>query len=69
MGKREIRFFNTYEELEQDLHLYWASLTPEQRLANLHEMICRAYGLTPERLNEQAPDNTIHIVTPDENFS
>jgi hypothetical protein len=48
--KRRLRFFNSPQEQRDEMVAYWASITPEQRLRNLHEMIIRFYGLTDEQI-------------------
>lgn len=57
--KKEIRFFSSVREQEEELLDYWATLTPVQRLANLHKLIIASYGLTEEELQNHEPAKTI----------
>lgn len=57
--KKEIRFFSTVQGQEEELLDYWATLTPIQRLAHLHELIIASYGLTEEELQNHKPAKTI----------
>ncbi len=57
--KREIRFFSSVQGQEEELLDYWATLTPVQRLAHLHELIIASYGLTQEGLQNHKPSKTI----------
>ena len=36
--KQEIRFFNSFEEMNESQYAHWRSLTPEQRLNDLEQM-------------------------------
>jgi hypothetical protein len=57
--KKEIRFYSSVQGQEEELLDYWATLTPVQRLAHLHELIIASYGLTEETLQNHKPSKTI----------
>ena len=60
---------STVENQDADLRSYWGSITPEKRLENLHNMICRIYGIKPGAVGTKLRANEIVIVPPDEHFS
>ena len=57
-GKQEIKFFNSFKEMNEDQYRYWLSLTPEQRLADHYKLIIQIYKDEIEK-NKQFPSNTI----------
>lgn len=61
--------FASFEEDEDEIRRYSASLSPEERLHNLYELICISYGLNTEELRNPKLDNRIIIDDPDEHFS
>jgi len=60
---------SSFSEQAEEMRRYWASITPEQRLRHLYEMICLSYGLDPEQSNNNLLNNRINIISPDEHFS
>jgi hypothetical protein len=60
-GKR-IRIFHSFQEQEDEMIEYWASISPMQRLANLYKMILISYGLTDEKLRLHKRAKTIQII-------
>ena len=42
--KQEIRFFNSFEEMNEDQYRHWLSLTPVQRLAEHYMLLMRIYN-------------------------
>ena len=61
-----IRFFDSYEGQREEMYVYWASLSPVQRMANLLELIIKTYGLTPENMKNHRRDKKIKIIRYDE---
>ena len=43
-SKSEIRFFKSFEEMNEDQYEYWRRLTPAERLAGHYEMIAGIYN-------------------------
>jgi hypothetical protein len=60
-GKKRIRFFASFEEQEDELVTYWASITPLQRLRHLHEMIIHSFGITDEKLKNPNLGHSLKI--------
>ena len=46
--KQEIRFFNSFEEMNESQYAHWRSLTPVQRLAEHYKLIIRLYNYKDE---------------------
>ena len=61
--------FSTHQKEEEELLHYRASLTPEQRMRQLYELICISFGLSSEKLRNPRLKNIIVIEDPDEHFS
>jgi hypothetical protein len=59
---KKIRIFHSFEEQEDEMIEYWASISPMQRLANLRKMILISYGLTDEKLSLHKRAKTIQII-------
>lgn len=59
---------NSFEEQEDDMRKYWASLSPEKRMLNLHELICISFGLTPEKIKNPGLSDKIYIPSTNEYF-
>jgi hypothetical protein len=52
-GKRNIRFYNSFEEQAEEEYIYMASLSPIERLKEMRRFINIAYGMhgyDPENL-------------------
>ena len=64
----EISFATLHKDHEDSL-LYQASLSPQERLRNLYQLVCISYGLDSEKLRNPALSNRIIIEDPDEHFS
>jgi len=47
---KKVRFFHSFEEQENEMIAYWASISPLQRLVHLNEMIKISF-----RLNDSDP--------------
>jgi hypothetical protein len=62
-GKKIVRFFSSFEEQEDEMISYWASITPLQRLRHLHEMVIASFGLTDEKLKNPNLSHSIQIVS------
>ena len=61
--------FASFDDDRNETSRYDASLSPEERLHNLYELICISYGLTTEEQRNPKLDNRIIIEDPDEHFS
>jgi hypothetical protein len=61
--------FSSHEQEDEERRRYSASLTPEERMRNLYELICLSYGLNTEELLNPKLDNRIIFDDPDEHFS
>jgi len=59
---------SSFEEQEESMQRYWASITPRKRLHHLFVLACMSYGLTKEKLRNPRLSNEIIIVPPDEHF-
>lgn len=57
-AKQEIKFFNSFDEMNEEQYKYWRSLSPEQRLADHYNLIIQIYKNEIEK-NKQFPSNTI----------
>ena len=62
-GKGKIRFFSSFQEQEDEMVAYWASITPLQRLKHLHEMVIAAFGLTDDQLKNPKLNRSIKIIS------
>jgi hypothetical protein len=60
---------SSFEEQEEDMRRYWASINPEQRMRHLYEMICALYALEEGQSTDRFINNKIHIISSDELFS
>jgi len=60
---------SSLQEQEEGMRRYWASITPEERLIHLYEMIHYSYLSTNEQVHHSSRINTIKIETPGEHFS
>ncbi len=61
--------FASFDDDRDETRRYNASLSPEERLHNLYELICISYGLNTDELRNPKLDNRIIIEDPDEHFS
>ena len=59
--KERIRF-SSFQQQEDEMVTYWASITPLQRLKHLHEMVIASFGLTDEQLEKPNLSNSIKII-------
>lgn len=48
MSGKKVRIFNSFQEQEDEMINYWASITPKQRLAHLYEMVKVSFGISEE---------------------
>ena len=62
-GKGRIRFFSSFQEQEDEMISYWASITPLQRLRHLHEMVIASFGLTEEKLMHPKLSRSLKIIS------
>jgi hypothetical protein len=60
---------SSFEEQEESMRRYWASITPLQRLRDLNILVKVAFGLTPEKLEHPGLRNKINIIPYGEYFS
>ena len=59
---------SSFEEQEESMQRYWASITPKKRLHHLFILACMSYGLTKEKLKNPRLSNEIIITSFDEHF-
>jgi hypothetical protein len=62
-GKKRVRFFSSFQEQEDEMISYWASITPLQRLRHLHEMVIASFGLTEEKLKHPNLSRSLKIIS------
>jgi hypothetical protein len=60
---------SSFEEQEESMRRYWASITPLHRLQHLQILVKMAFGLTDEKLKNPWLNNEINIIPYDEYFS
>ncbi len=58
-----MRFFSSFQEQEDEMATYWASITPVQRLKHLHEMIIHSFGLTDEQLKNPKLSRSLRVIS------
>jgi len=49
-----MRIFKNHDEQREEMYEYWASLTPVQRMAGLHDLIVMSFGLTLEKIKKRS---------------
>jgi hypothetical protein len=59
---------SSFEEQEEEMRRYWASIPPLKRLHDLHLLVCMAFGLSADKINNPELSNKINIIPPDEHF-
>jgi len=59
---------SSFEEQEESMQRYWASITPMKRLHHLFVLACMSYGLTKGKLKNPRLSNEIIITSFDEHF-
>lgn len=59
---------SSFEEQEESMRRYLASITPLHRLQHLNILVKMAFGLTPEKLENPGLKNEINIIPYDEYF-
>jgi len=62
-GKHAVRVFSSFQQQEDELVAYWASITPLQRLKHLHEMVIASFGLTTEQLKKPKLNHSINVIS------
>jgi len=62
-GKKRVRFFSSFQEQEDEMVTYWASITPLQRLRHLHEMVIASFGLTDAQLKNPKLSRSIKLIS------
>jgi hypothetical protein len=67
-GKPRIKFFDSFEGQREEMYEYLASLTPEQCMASLYNLIVGSYGLTPEKLKNPKLDRKIRLILEPKSF-
>jgi hypothetical protein len=60
---------SSFEEQEEDMRRYWASITPLHRLHDLNILVKMAFGLTPEKLKNPRLSKKINLIPYEEYFS
>jgi hypothetical protein len=60
---------SSFEEQEDSMRQFWASITPLQRMQHLHILVKMAFGLTPDTIENPGLKNEINITPYDEYFS
>ena len=60
--KKERIRFSSFQQQEDEMVAYWASITPLQRLKHLHEMVIASFGLTNEQLKNPNLSHSIKII-------
>jgi hypothetical protein len=48
---KKIRIFNSFQEQEDEMIEYWATITPKQRLAHLYEMVKVSFRISDTNSN------------------
>jgi hypothetical protein len=61
--------FHSHQKENEELLQYQATLSPENRMRHLYELICISFGLNSEELRNPKLNNIIIIENPDEHFS
>ena len=46
--KKSIRSFSSFDDMENEQLKYFASLSPQQRLQNLKQLVLRSFGIKDE---------------------
>jgi hypothetical protein len=59
---------SSFEEQEESMRRYWASITPLHRLQHLHILVKMAFGLTPEKIKNPRLKNEIIFFPYEEYF-
>lgn len=58
---KKVRVFHSFEEQENEMIEYWASISPLQRLIHLHEMIKISFRLTESDIHSAPHSRKITI--------
>jgi hypothetical protein len=61
--------FGDHQKESEELLVYQAHLSAEERLHQLYQLICISFGLNSEELRNPKLNNIIIIENPDEHFS
>jgi hypothetical protein len=61
LSGKKVRVFNSFEEQEDEMIEYWASITPLQRLTHLYEMIKISFRLTEEDMRGKHISGKVRI--------
>ena len=59
---KKVRFFHSFEEQENEMIEYWASISPLQRLVHLNEMIKISFRLTEPGHHDALRQKKIKII-------
>jgi hypothetical protein len=65
---KKIRIFDSFQQQEDEMIAYWASITPEQRLAHLYEMVKVSFGLPDGNSANRLRPHTVKISFPDHEY-
>ena len=60
---KKIRIFSSFQEQEDEMIDYWASITPLKRLEHLHEMVIASFGLTDDQIENPQLSRSLKIVS------
>lgn len=59
---KKLRIFSSFQEQEGEMIMYWAAITPLQRLAHLYEMVKVSFRLTEEDARNLQQSRKIRII-------
>ena len=59
---KKIRVFSSFQEQEDEMIDYWASITPLKRLEHLHEMVIASFGLTEGKIKNPQLGRSLKII-------
>jgi hypothetical protein len=60
-GKHSIRM-SSFQQQEDEMAAYWASISPMQRMKHLHEMVIASYGLTEDKIKHPNLSRSIKVI-------
>jgi len=62
LAGKKVRIFNSFQEQEEEMVAYWASISPLQRLTHLYEMIKISFRITEKEARHIQSNRKIHII-------
>jgi hypothetical protein len=62
LKNKKIRIFDSFQQQEDEMIEYWASITPTQRLRHLYEMIKISFRLPDDDLPNRHRSRTVKII-------